>query len=149
MFVVDAFLIGAAVDHASLRPVPVAAEEPLDEDDPEPRTEIVHADQAGPVDLQPASASAPAPKPFDLGGAYGAIAQVDLASCKAEGLAPGYGHVVLGFLPDGSVGGVAVQLPPSSSPWAHACVESALRGVRVSPFAGDQPATVRRELYVK
>ena len=85
---------------------------------------------------------------FDLGGAYGALAGIDLSSCKAQGLAPGYGRVVLAFAPDGAAAGVGVDLPAGSSPAARACVEQAFGAARVSPFDG-APTNVRRTFFVK
>jgi hypothetical protein len=86
--------------------------------------------------------------PFDLGGAYGSLARVDLSACKAQGLAAGYGRVVLAFDPDGTAAGVGVELPAGSSPAARACVEQAFGAARVSPFDG-APMNVRRTFFVK
>jgi hypothetical protein len=85
---------------------------------------------------------------FDLGGAYGALAKVDLAPCKALGIAPGYGRVVLAFDPDGTPAGVGVDLPAGSTPAAQTCVEQAFGAVRVAPFDG-APMNVRRAFFVK
>jgi hypothetical protein len=85
---------------------------------------------------------------FDLGGAYGAIEQADLEPCNAQGLAAGYGRVIVAFEPDGAVVGVAIALPPGSAPTAQACVEQAFRAVRVAPFEG-APVNVRRAFFVK
>jgi hypothetical protein len=101
------------------------------------------------VDLQPPLPLSPPAQPaFDLGAAYGAIRDVDLSACRDEGLAAGYGRVVVGFMPDGRVGGVALDLPWASSAEARDCVESAYRQVRVRPFPGGQPATARASFYV-
>jgi hypothetical protein len=99
----------------------------------------------------PASA-APPPRDerraFDLGGAYGQVARVDVDACKADGLATGYGRVVLGFDDDGAPAGVSIEMPAGSAPEAHECVEDAFRKVRVAPFDGPT-ANVRRVFYVK
>jgi hypothetical protein len=84
---------------------------------------------------------------FDLGGAYGALASVDLGACKAAGLGTGYGKVALAFAPDGRAAGVALQLPAGSAPAARACVEQAYRAVTVTPFDGS-PVNVRRAFFV-
>jgi hypothetical protein len=85
---------------------------------------------------------------FDLGGAYGALANVDLGACKAAGLGTGYGKVTLAFDPDGHPGGVGVELPAGSSPAATACVEQAYGAVTVSPFDGSA-ISVSRAFFVK
>jgi hypothetical protein len=131
------------------RAEPAATAPAADEPEPAPIIDVVRPGQAGPVDLQPRPARPAPPSPFDPGAAYGAVAGVDLAPCKDEGLASGYGHVVVGFMPDGSVGGVAVDLPPASSPWAHGCVENELRQMRIASFDGEQPMNVRRDFYVR
>jgi hypothetical protein len=124
----------------SRRPVPEEPEVDLG-------VETVRPSEAGPVDLQPRVPPA-LPKPFDLGGAYGAIGRVDLSPCKDAGLEPGYGRVTLDFTVDGAVGSVALDMPPSSSAAGRSCVESAYRTVHVPAFAGDQLATVRRDFFV-
>jgi hypothetical protein len=85
---------------------------------------------------------------FDLGGAYGVLAHVNLDPCKAQGLTPGYGRVIVAFEPAGAPVGVGVALPAGSAPSAHACVEQAFRAVHVAPFEG-APVNVRRAFYVK
>jgi hypothetical protein len=85
---------------------------------------------------------------FDLGGAYGALANVDLGACKAAGLGTGYGKVTLAFAPDGRAAAVGVDLPAGSSPAARACVEQAYRAVTVSPFDGS-PVNVSRAFFAK
>jgi hypothetical protein len=99
----------------------------------------------------PASADPPPPdktRAFDLGGAYGEMARVDVDACKADGLATGYGRVVLGFDEDGAPAGVSIEMPAGSSPEARACVDEAFRKVRVAPFDG-AAVNVRRVFYVK
>jgi hypothetical protein len=86
--------------------------------------------------------------PFALAAAYGALARVDLAPCTAQGLATGYGRIVLAFTNDGAPAGMRVDLPSGSSLQAGACVEQAFRAVRVSAFDG-APVNVRRAFFVK
>ena len=93
---------------------------------------------------EPAHAEAP---PFDLGGAYGAIAHVDLSPCSSQGLARGYGHVELEFGNDGAPARVGLEMPAGSDPAARACVEESFSRVRVAAFDGAQ-ASVRRAFYV-
>jgi hypothetical protein len=85
--------------------------------------------------------------PFDLGGAYGALANVDLDACKVQGLAPGYGRVEIAFVTDGSPRDVRLTLPTGSTDSARACVESAFQQMRVAPFDGAE-ATIKRPFYV-
>lgn len=105
----------------------------------------------GPIPPHQPPAAADAPDPsrtaFDLGGAYGALAHVDLSACKSDGLAPGYGRVEVAFAGDGSARDMHVALPAGSPEPARACVETAFRQVRVAPFDGAQ-VTVRRSFYV-
>jgi hypothetical protein len=85
--------------------------------------------------------------PFALAATYGALGHVDLEPCKVQGLAAGYGHVVLAFANDGTPASVGVDLPAGSAPRAHACVEEAFRAVRVAEFDG-RPVKMRRAFFV-
>jgi hypothetical protein len=99
----------------------------------------------------PAWLSQPPPentRPFDRGDAYGAMANVDLDACKADGLVTGYGRVVLGFRGNGAPASVSVEMPQGSTTGARSCVESAFGKVRVAPFDGDA-VTVQRSFFVK
>jgi hypothetical protein len=99
----------------------------------------------------PASADPHPPdktRPFDLAGVYGEVARVDLETCKASGLATGYGRVVLYFENAGVPASVSIEMPAGSAPEARACVEDAFRKVHVVPFDG-APVNVRRVFYVK
>jgi hypothetical protein len=129
-----------------------------------PEAESTEADDSGPPDIvvvqvgphpvplhMPASAADHRVErhvAFDLGGAYGALAKVDLDACKAQGLTGGYGRVVLAFAPDGSAAGTSIDLPEGSSPAARTCVEQAFGAVHVSAFDG-APMNVRRAFFVK
>jgi hypothetical protein len=116
-----------------------------DEDDDVDRQEaLAHV----PLLVPPPPAPVVVPTRFDLGGAYGALAGVELDPCKAQGLAAGYGRVTVPFEPDGTPGRVAVEMPAGSAPAAHACIEEAFRAVRVAPFDG-KPVNVRRAFFVK
>jgi len=85
---------------------------------------------------------------FDLGGAYAALAHVDLDACKVQGLAPGYGKVRIAFDHGGAASSVRATLPSGSSAAAQACVEAAFKQVQVARFDGTQ-ATVRRAFFVQ
>jgi hypothetical protein len=116
-----------------------------DEDDDVDRQEaLAHV----PLLVPPPPAPVVVPTRFDLGGAYGVLAGVELDPCKAQGLAAGYGRVTVPFEPDGTPGRVAVEMPAGSAPAAHACIEEAFRAVRVAPFDG-APVNVRRAFFVK
>jgi hypothetical protein len=146
MLIVDALIVGNALAHASdaLPPPPAS-----DDDDLEGWIEVVHPEQAGPVDMQPSTHSPPPSASFDLGAAYAGIAAVDLASCKPAGLAAGYGRIMLRFAADGRVTGLVFRMPPSSSPAAHACVQAAFREVEVPAFTDVGPRTVQHDFYVR
>jgi hypothetical protein len=117
-----------------------------------------HADEASsPAELRPIPPHLPASDAdhrverlthFDLAGAYGALAKVDLSPCKALGLTAGYGRVILAFDQDGAPVGVGIDLPPGSAPAARMCIEQAFGAVRVAPFEG-APMKVRRAFFVK
>ncbi len=134
------------------------------EDDGSPQAEWTEMDDPG---AEPMVAVDTAPRPipphlpasaadhrverhiaFDLGGAYGALAGVDLGTCKAAGLGAGYGKVTLAFDPDGRTAGVGIELPAGSSPGAAACVEQAYGAVTVAPFDGS-PVSVSRAFFVE
>jgi hypothetical protein len=117
-----------------------------EEVDPAAQAALAHVPLAVPP-AQPMPAVVQ-PTHFDLGSAYGALGHVDLEACKTEGLAPGYGRVLLAFEPDGTPAHVAVQMPAGSAPSATRCVVEAFRGVRVAPFDG-APVNVRRQFYVE
>ena len=117
---------------------------PDDADDVDTQEALAHV----PLIVPPPPAPVVVPTRFDLGGAYGVLAGVDLDVCKAQGLQAGYGRVTVPFEPDGTAGRVAIEMPAGSAPAAHACVEEAFRAVRVAPFDG-VPVNVRRAFFVK
>lgn len=96
----------------------------------------------------PAPPPPPGPRAFDLDAAQSSLAAVDVDACKADGLTTGYGHATVAFAPDGTVQGVALDLPSPTSPAARACIESAFRTPHVAPFSGDQVMNVRRSFYI-
>jgi hypothetical protein len=153
----DALLTGVAL---------VADAIPQGEDSPEndsnPEREWTTTDGSPAVDDDGADGPRPVPPheaaseadrrverrtPFALAATYGALGHVDLEPCKAQGLAAGYGHVVLAFANDGTPAGVGVDLPARSAPRAHACVEKAFGALRVAAFDGS-PVKVRRAFFV-
>jgi hypothetical protein len=139
---VDMYMAGFAAGRASMQPRS-GYETPLEQDPPIDRVEHVPTTPTE-VDLQPVAAQ-PAPVPFDSSGAYAAIGRADLASCKP---APGYARVTVSFSPDGTASGVALALPPGSTPESRNCADSALRATRVPAFSGTSPVTVHRAVYL-
>jgi hypothetical protein len=146
----DAVLLGAEIADA-VGPTTSGPEREWTTDDGEPSDNDGDAQRLlGPQTFHTVP---PAPPPresraFDLGGAYGQIAQVDVGECKADGLAPGYGRVLLGFGTDGAPVDVGVEIPAGSTQASRACLENAFRKIRVAPFDG-ATANVRRAFYVK
>ena len=87
---------------------------------------------------------APEPKkgpPFDPRAARGALWQVDVAHCKAQGVPQGRGHAYVTFAPEGGVTKVTIDLPYDLPPAGSKCVADALARVTVAEFGG-QPATI-------
>jgi hypothetical protein len=144
----DALLrVYALMDEAS-KSVPGGHEDILDVPEPA-RVEYVPVAPEPPQRYAPpAPPPPPGPRAFDLSAAESSVAAVDVDACKAEGLAPGYGHATVAFAPDGTVRAVALDLPASTSPAARACVETAFRRPHVAAFSGDQVMNVRRSFYV-
>jgi hypothetical protein len=138
-------MVGYSIGRASMQP---PAEAPPEDDEPTLGVERVPTASPQAVDMnRPIVPSAPT-RAFDAGHAYATIAQVDLDECRDRGLATGYAHALMTFAPDGHVANVALELPPPSTRDAYWCVDQALRTARVSPFDGQQTATVRRAFYV-
>jgi hypothetical protein len=87
---------------------------------------------------------APEPKkgpPFDPRAARGALWQVDVAHCKAQGVPPGRGHAYVTFAPAGGVSKVTVDLPWDLPAAGSKCIADALSKVIVTEFNGN-PATI-------
>lgn len=87
---------------------------------------------------------APEPKkgpPFDPRAARGALWNVDVSHCKAQGAPQGRGHSYVTFAPEGGVTKVTVDLPWELSPGASKCIADALSKVTVAEFGGS-PATI-------
>jgi hypothetical protein len=144
----DSFVAAYELAEAARNSVPGGHEDILDA--PEPvRVEYVPVAPEPPQRYAPPAPPPPAgPRAFDLNAAQSSVAAVDVDACKAEGLAPGYGHATVAFAPDGTVHGVALDLPASTSPAARACIETAFRTPHVAAFSGDQVMNVRRSFYV-
>lgn len=141
----------AASDDASPDPGSPQGEWLTDDGSP-PRDEPAAPPAQPRIVALPPHASAPGttterPRPFNLGGAYGAIARINLSDCEEQGLASGYGHVTLTFEESGSPGTVGVDLPQGSASGSRSCVERAFHAVRVAPFDGTQ-VNVRRVFHV-
>jgi hypothetical protein len=117
-------------------------------EEPELPPETQAALASVPLAVPPHPGRVSEPVRFDLAGAYQELAAVDLEGCKAEGLAPGYGRVVVSFRPDGVPATVVFAPPPDSEMRAYKCVEKAFRAVRVAPFDGS-PVMLRRPFFVK
>jgi hypothetical protein len=121
-------------------------------DDPTPPDEPPLRVRVGPIPPheQPSAADTRVESrtAFDLGGAYSALAQVDLTPCKAQGLAAGYGRVEIAFANAGTPASLNVSLPAGSSASAQACVDDAFKRVQVARFDGSR-ATVRRSFFVQ
>lgn len=79
--------------------------------------------------------------PFDPRAARGALWQVDVSHCKAQGVAQGRGHAYVTFAPEGGVTKVTVDLPWDLPPAGSKCVADALSKVNVAEFSGN-PATI-------
>jgi hypothetical protein len=87
---------------------------------------------------------APEPKkgpPFDPRAARGALWQVDVSHCKAQGVPQGRGHSYVTFAPEGGVSKVTVDLPWDLPAAGSKCIADALSKVSVAEFGGS-PATI-------
>lgn len=144
----DAVLATYELGEELANQVPGGHEDILDLPDPV-QVEYVPVAPEPPQRYAPPASPPPAgPRAFDLRAAESSLAAVDVETCRADGLAAGYGHATVAFAPDGTVHAVAVDLPASTSLGARACIEAAFRAPRVSPFSGDQLMNVRRTFYV-
>jgi hypothetical protein len=87
---------------------------------------------------------APEPKkgpPFDPRAARGALWQVDVSHCKAQGVPQGRGHAYVTFAPEGGVTKVTVDAPWDLPAAGSKCIADALSKVTVAEF-GTNPATI-------
>ena len=83
---------------------------------------------------------APEPKrgpPFDPRAARGALWNVDVSHCKAQGVPQGRGHAYVTFAPEGGVSKVTVDLPWDLPPAGSKCIADALSKVTVTEFGGN------------
>ena len=124
-------------------------EPPPDPDPPVTVVQYVAVPPSPPTTYLPSAAPPPAgPRPFDLGAAQASLTHVDPATCRADGIGPGYGRALVAFAPDGSVSSVSLDLPQASSPAARECLDTAFHAAHVPAFSGSQPMNVRRIFYV-
>lgn len=89
-------------------------------------------------------AIAPEPKkgpPFDPRAARGALWNVDVSHCKAQGVPQGRGHAYVTFAPEGGVTKVTIDLPYDLPAAGSKCVADALSRVTITEFGGN-PATI-------
>jgi predicted Zn finger-like uncharacterized protein len=107
------------------------------------------AREAAPPTVKVASAAtAESDQPFNMGeakGRLGAVAE-SAQSCK-RGDVSGTGHVLVTFLPAGSVQSAVIDGPPFEGTPTGACVASRFRGVRVPAFGGS-PFKVRKSFTI-
>ncbi len=103
---------------------------------------------------EPDAVSPPPPAPrqpdaalFRLGAGYGALGQLDLASCREQGLQAGYLHMRVTFEDSGRVVRAAVQSPTAPPPAALACIGDQLRTAMVPVFAGGD-VTLSKSFFV-
>jgi hypothetical protein len=144
----DAIITAYQLAEEARHSVPGGHEDILDAPEPVRVEYVLVAPEPPQRYAPPAPPPPPGPRAFDLSAAESSVAAVDVDACKAEGLAPGYGHATVAFAPDGTVHGVALDLPAATSPAARACIETAFRTPHVAAFSGDQVMNVRRSFYV-
>jgi hypothetical protein len=77
------------------------------------------------------------PVPFHLGAGYGALGQVDLHSCRDQGLQAGYLRMHVTFRDDGRIVRVAVEAGDAPPDEALACIGQQLKMAMVPAFDGD------------
>jgi len=141
----SSFMVGYSIGQSTTQP---PAQTPSHDDAPSIGVVRVPVGAPQAVDMNRPVIPAAPERSFDAGRAYAAIDRVDLGPCRARGLAIGYGHALMTYSPDGSVANVALELPEPSSRDATWCADQVFRTARVSPFDGQQTATVRRGFYI-
>lgn len=102
------------------------------------------ANRPAPAQYIEAKLVGPEPKkgpPFDPRAARGALWQVNVAHCKAQGVPQGRGHAYVTFAPEGGVTKVTVDAPWDLPPAGSKCIADALAKVTVADFGGN-PATI-------
>jgi predicted Zn finger-like uncharacterized protein len=95
-----------------------------------------------------ATAAPESDQPFNMGEAKGRLGAVagSAQSCK-RGDVTGTGHVLVTFLPGGTVQSAVIDGPPFEGTPTGACVASRFRGVRVPAFGGS-PFKVRKSFTI-
>jgi hypothetical protein len=89
-----------------------------------------------PVGLALGASPGPDPVFFRLGAGYGALGEVDLASCRQQGLPPGYLHMRVTFRHSGRVVRAAVESSVAPPREALACIGEQLEMAMVPVFEG-------------
>jgi hypothetical protein len=91
-----------------------------------------------PARVPPASASRAETSTgrFDAPAARAAVAAQDLRTCRARGVATGWGHANVTFAPGGNVERVDIDAPAGLSADAVACLGEKLGAAVAPPFAG-------------
>jgi hypothetical protein len=103
------------------------------------------ANRPAPAQYIEAKLVAPEPRkgpPFDPRAARGALWQVNVAHCKAQGVPAVRGHAYVTFAPEGGVTKVTVDAPWDLPPAGSKCIADALAKVTVAEFGGNNPATI-------
>ena len=124
-------------DQGPVREIQVAEDTPIGE-----AAEPVPSRRALPPLLPP-----PDPVLFRLGTGYGALGQVDLSPCRAQGLQPGYMRMRVTFRRSGHVVRAALQSLLPQPGEALACVGDVLETAMVPAFDGDD-VTLSRSVFV-
>jgi hypothetical protein len=84
---------------------------------------------------------------FVLGEGYGAVGRIELASCRGQGLDPGYVHMHVTFGVGGAITRAVVESPRRPSREALGCIERQLEAITVPVFEGGD-VTLSKSLYV-
>ena len=150
--------MAACVRRPMIGPEPLTADQAADDGAAEP-TEVREVDVASdgsnegasePVAVVPIGAGGrrrAEPMLFHLGAGYGALGQLDLASCRDRGLGAGYLHVRVTFRSSGRVVRAAVQSPVPPPAEALACIGEQLEVAMVPVFEGDD-VTLSKSIFV-
>jgi hypothetical protein len=85
----------------------------------------------------PAKTEEPAVADFDKSAAITAIAEVNLAKCKATNAARGEGHVTITFAPTGAVQVAQVDKGPWVGSPVAKCMAKEFKKAKVPAFKGD------------
>jgi hypothetical protein len=96
----------------------------------------LHRHVDGQLELRTLQSSMHAPASFDRAAVAQALASVNVASCKDKNGPTGPGHVVVTYVPDGTVSRAEVDLSPFAGTTAGDCIANKLRAARVQPFTG-------------